>query len=223
MTVQVKICGITSSDDACVAAQAGADFIGVIVEINESPRSVPRETARRIISAVTAPVVLVVEKNHAEAVQMAEELHPFAIQLIGSTPYVEIEHLKTRIACRLWKTVQIPPPEHPNSHFSDLEEQINRYHAAGVDLVVLDTLVRCNGVVKKGGTGQTCDWQMAKKLIAGAPLPVFLAGGINPANVRAAIAAVHPQGVDVSSGVELSPGKKDPQKMVELIKVVHAG
>lgn len=221
MTVQVKICGITNGDDAWAATQAGADFIGVIVEITESPRAVTRETARHIIAAVSAPVVLVIEKNQAEARRIAEELHPFAIQLIGSMPYAEIEHLKTQIACRLWQTVQIPPPEHPNNYFSNLGEQINRYHAAGVDLVVLDTLVRCNGVVKKGGTGQTCDWQMAEKIIAGAPLPVFLAGGISPANVRAAIAAVHPQGVDVSSGVELRPGKKDPGKMLQLIKAVH--
>ncbi len=222
MAVQVKICGITSSDDACAAAQAGADFIGVIVEITESQRSVNAARARRIISAVSTPVVVVTEKNPLELLRLANDLKPFALQIIGVIGLADIQGLKTRIACQLWKTVQIPASGFSNDAAARVGEQIVAYRDSGIDVIVLDTLVQRNGVVQKGGTGQTCDWLMAEQLVARAPLPVLLAGGINPANVRAAIDAVHPWGVDVSSGVELRPGKKDPAKMVQLIKTVHA-
>jgi phosphoribosylanthranilate isomerase len=105
---------------------------------------------------------------------------------------------------------------------AQINSQIENYRAAGVDVIVLDTLVKHRGSIKKGGTGQTCDWKMAHQIVASAPLPIFLAGGITPLNVREAVMAVRPQGIDVSSGVELKPGKKDTDKIIQLIQTVRA-
>lgn len=80
--------------------------------------------------------------------------------------------------------------------------------------MVLDTLVK----KKKGGTGQICDWSTAEKLVSSSPVPVFLAGGITPVNVKKALDQVQPYGIDVSSGVEIKPGRKDPQKIKQLMQ-----
>jgi phosphoribosylanthranilate isomerase len=222
MGVAVKICGITNSEDAHSAAQAGADFIGVIVEIEGSPRSVSKETAQHVITSVSTPSVLLLEKRPSEVINIANDLTPYAIQLIGNIACTAIEHLKARIPCNIWKTLQIPQRESDQVSVAEINREIEGYRAAGVDVIVLDTLVKHRGSIKKGGTGQTCDWRMAHGIVASASLPVFLAGGITPLNVREAVMAVCPQGIDTSSGVELKPGKKDPDKILQLIQTVRA-
>jgi phosphoribosylanthranilate isomerase len=104
---------------------------------------------------------------------------------------------------------------------SELRALITQYRAAGVAAIVLDTLVKLKDTAIKGGTGQVCDWDIAQQLAAEALVPLFLAGGIGPANVRAAITAVRPYGIDLSSGVEQTPGKKDPRKIAELMRIVR--
>ena len=222
MGVAVKICGITNSEDAHSAAQAGADFIGVIVEIEGSPRSVSIETAQHIVSSVSTPSVLLLEKHHADVIKIANDLTPYAVQLIGNIECTAIEHLTARIPCKVWKTLQIPQREGDEVSVEEINREIEGYRAAGVDVIVLDTLIKHLGSIKKGGTGQTCDWKMAHQIVVSAPLPIFLAGGITPLNVRDAVMAVRPQGIDVSSGVELKPGKKDPDKIIHLIQTVRA-
>ena len=222
MNVAVKICGITNSEDAHSAAQAGADFIGVIVEIEGSPRSLSIETAQHIVSSVSTPSVLLLEKRPSEVINIASDLTPYAVQLIGHIECTAIEHLTARISCKVWKTLQIPQREGDEVSVAEINSQIEGYRAAGIDVIVLDTLVRHLGSIKKGGTGQTCDWKMAHQIVASASLPIFLAGGITPLNVRDAVMAVSPQGIDVSSGVELKPGKKDSDKILQLIQTVRA-
>jgi phosphoribosylanthranilate isomerase len=222
MGVEVKICGITNSEDARAAVAAGADYIGVIVEIEGSPRSVSIDAAQRIISSVTAPCVLLLEKQISDVIEIARELTPSAVQLIGRIEYTAIEHLRAHIACAVWKTLQIPQRDCDEGSVPAINRQLEDYRTAGVDAIVLDTLVQHRGLIKKGGTGQTCDWNMAHAIVASAALPIFLAGGITPHNVREAVMAVRPQGIDVSSGVELRPGKKDPDKIQQLIQTVRA-
>ncbi|MCX5895070.1 MAG: phosphoribosylanthranilate isomerase [Proteobacteria bacterium] len=221
MGVSVKICGITRRDDVLTAAQAGVNFAGVIVEIEESPRAVSVETARCIIADSPIPIVLLMEKSSHEIEQIAGELKPFAVQLVGDVPAETICSLKKHNAYRIWKTMQVAQQ---GEDFSLLAAYtlLEQYRTSGVDTIVLDTLVREAGKQKKGGTGQVCDWHMAKKLAAQSSIPVFLAGGISPANVREAMREVHPYGIDVSSGVECEPGKKDPQKILKLMHIIRS-
>ena len=218
MGVRVKICGITSVEDALAAGEAGADFIGVIVEIDGSPRSISPAAARRIIDASRVPVVVLLEKSPADIERIADRLQPHAIQLIGETDPGMVESLASRISAGIWKTVQVPQQGSGDESLAGLQAFIEQYRSAGVAAVVLDTLIKN----RKGGTGQVCDWDIAQQLAAHAQLPLFLAGGLNPANVRAAIIAVHPYGIDLSSGVEAAPGKKDPQKIIALMRMVRS-
>ena len=222
MSVRVKICGITCVEDALAAGDAGADFIGVIVEIDGSPRSITPAAAKRIIGESRVPVVVLLEKSSADIVKIAERLQPHAIQLIGAAAPGMVETLASRISAKIWKTVQVPQRGAEGMSVSELRALITQYRAAGVDVIVLDTLVKLPGKTPKGGTGQVCDWDTAQQLAAEALLPLFLAGGISPSNARAAITAVHPYGIDLSSGVEKAPGKKDPRKITELMRMVRS-
>ena len=222
MGVRVKICGITSVEDALAAGDAGADFIGVIVEIEGSPRAISSAAARNIIEESRVPVVVLLEKSPSDIEKLADSLRPYAIQLIGEAAPGMVEKLTSRISVRIWKTVQVPQRGAGDALLAGLRAVIAQYHSAGIDAVVLDTLVKLPDKQYKGGTGQVCDWDTAQQLVAQSPLPLFLAGGINPSNAREAITAVHPYGIDVSSGVEAAPGRKDLHKIVALMRIVRS-
>jgi phosphoribosylanthranilate isomerase len=100
------------------------------------------------------------------------------------------------------------------------QQTVRNYVDAGADLLIFDTVAVLNGVTKFGGTGLVSDWDLVKQLIdqSGSKVPIWLAGGINPDNVAEAIRTVRPDGVDLCSGVEASPGIKDPDKVRLLIK-----
>lgn len=210
MTMRIKICGITTRDDACSALAHGADYIGIIVDIAGSPRSVTVAEAARI-SAGIGPVVVLMEAPFAAIAAALCRVKPHAVQLIGAYAPEDIRQLKQSGGTPVWMTVHVPPAGRTAT--ADLERSIGRLHAAGLDAIVLDTLLAGH----KGGTGQTCDWDAAAAIVRTAALPVWLAGGLTPDNVAGAAAAVRPFGVDVSSGVESSPGRKDPDKVARFI------
>jgi phosphoribosylanthranilate isomerase len=214
MKTFVKICGITTVEDAKTAASLGSDFIGVILEIEYSPRSVSIETAKSITDSSSAPVILLLEKPCNDIQDIASDIKPWGVQIVGKYPFSDIKHLKNTTECAVWKTVHIPKENGEKIPSADLKKIIEKYHGAGIDVVVLDTMAG----EKKGGTGQVCDWGTARELVESSPVPVFLAGGITPANAREAINQVKPYGIDLSSGVEKSPGRKDPEKISELMR-----
>ncbi len=213
MKTCVKICGITNSEDARVVAGSGADFLGVIVDIQESPRSVSVHAAQTITDCSPLPVILLLEKDRSHIKDAVALIKPYGIQLIGDYPLEEITRLKEETGCFIWKTVRVPKKQLEETTFDILLSTITKHHAAGVDTMVLDTMV----AKQKGGTGQVCDWKTAEKLVAACPVPVFLAGGITPGNVQAAITQVKPYGIDLSSGVEKTPGKKSLEKITKLM------
>jgi len=214
MKTNIKICGITRNSYAREAADAGADYIGIIVDINESPRNVSSKKAGEIIKASPIPAVVLLEKSINDTIKTALSLNPYAIQLIGAYTPEDIKHLKKELNCKFWKTISIPKTGTTKDAYATLFERISTYKKAGTDAIILDTLI----AKKKGGTGQTCDWDTAEKLVNDIDLPVFLAGGINPENVCDAIKKVRPYGIDLSSGVEKAPAQKDPGKVQTLVK-----
>lgn len=221
MKTLVKICGITRVEDAQAAQQCGVDFIGVIVDIEESPRAVSVETAGAIIAGSPVPVVLLLEKPQEEIVKITKELKPFAVQLIGDYACRTLQNLKAKGVARIWKTYHLPKDERDNLALGDACEVLATYRASGVDVVVFDTMVIQGNTRKKGGTGEVCDWRLAGKLVARVRMPIFLAGGISPVNASEAINVVHPYGIDLSSGVEIAPGIKDAKKIAALMQIVN--
>jgi len=209
MSVKVKICGLTRTEDVLVACEAGADFCGVVVEVPKSPRSRTREQARLLFEkAMAATVVVTRSKSLDELVEIVRFLSPFALQLHGDETPELVEALKGKVNCRIWKALPLPPAVEKSST-QPLLEQIQNFAKVGCDAFVLDTAA-AGGF---GGTGVVASWEIAADLVRLSDIPCFLAGGLTPENVKEAVTAVKPYGVDVSSGVEALPGVKDHEKV----------
>ncbi|MFC0314999.1 phosphoribosylanthranilate isomerase [Gordonia phosphorivorans] len=183
-----KVCGLTAVDDVEVAVSAGAGAIGVVMNRN-SPRAVPADLARRIISAADGAVETVLVVNDmpaADAARLAHEIGASILQLHGTYTAADFAAAGALFP-RLWRATSL-------AHHPDL-----RVGAYGEEALLLDA--------PRPGSGE--QWDLSA-LAGNTPDGHWLlAGGLRPDNVAAAIAAVRPWGVDVSSGVESSPGVKD--------------
>tara|TARA_B100000315_G_scaffold254425_1_gene295470 strand:+ start:344 stop:964 length:621 start_codon:yes stop_codon:yes gene_type:complete len=202
--LRVKICGITNVDDALHAVDASADALGFIF-YPESPRCVTRETVRIIIGHLPPFITSVgvfVNEDRDVIQQVMQECGLSLAQLHGDeSPDDCLEVGRPVIkAIRLRSREDIIP--------------MQGYTVRGF---VLDASI--DGFW--GGTGETIDWRLARE--AARQGPTLLAGGLTPDNVGRAVAEVQPFGVDVSSGVEISPGKKDPEKVRRFILSARNG
>lgn len=199
----VKICGITDSDTAMAAAAAGADALGFVFASGR--RRVAPETARDIIRRLPPEVLTV-------GVFMDED--PETVR--GIVAYCGLGALQfhgreSPDYCRDFRVQVVKAFGVTRSSAGDLERDAAAYP---VWALLLDTAA--GG--RSGGTGQVFDWRLVESLKFSRP--VILAGGLNPENVQAAIAAVRPYGVDVSTGVETG-GVKDPEKIRRFIKLAR--
>ncbi|MFY4727645.1 phosphoribosylanthranilate isomerase [Nitrospira sp. BLG_2] len=205
--MKIKICGITNREDAAVAVAAGADALGFVM-YRKSPRWVEPAVARSIVAGLP-PFVLAVGvfvNEEAESVRALMDECGFALaQLHGdeSTLYCQNLSRPTLKAIRL----------KDRATFLALADFQGCANVRGV-------LIDAFSDQAYGGTGQTVDWTLAEE--AARSTPIILAGGLSPANVAGAIQMVRPYGVDVSSGVEKSPGKKDHHKLKAFIEAVRS-
>ncbi len=217
----VKICGITSIHDARLAADAGANYIGVLVDVavSERTRSVLQASEIRRASPIAA-VILLYNRTTADIQQIVAQVQPFALQLLGQEPPQQVAELKETVSCQLWKSIYLPAGSPENVDMSAVRAEMQTYRDAGADFLLFDSVDMSLEKPRYGGTGKTCDWNVAAELISDSPLPVFFAGGIRPENVKAAIETIHPHGIDLCSGVEASKGIKDPRKLGQLMAQV---
>jgi len=193
--VRVKICGITRPDDAVTAAEAGADAIGLIF-YEKSPRHVTPEQATSILAALppyVTPVALFVDETVARIREICGPLGIRTVQLHGDEPPEVAEQLADFCVIKAFRV----------GDEADLEP-LASYPAAAY---LLDS--RVEG--RRGGTGVTFDWALAAR--AARHGRIIVAGGLNPENVAEAVRCARPYGVDVSSGAESEPGKKDPERV----------
>jgi phosphoribosylanthranilate isomerase len=218
----VKICGITSIHDARLAADAGADYAGVLVDVAVSERTRSTAQAVEISSASPIPTVLLLYNRTTSDIQAAvSQVHPFAVQLLGQESPQQVEALKRTVTCQLWKSVYLPAGSPENVDMPVVRAEMQAYCDAGADFLLFDSVDMSLEKPRYGGTGKTCDWNIAGELITESPLPVFFAGGIRPENVKAAIETIRPHGIDLCSGVEASKGIKDPHKLEQLMEQVE--
>ena len=218
---KVKICGTTSIHDACLAADAGADYSGILVDVASSERSLT--TAQAVEIANDSPissVLLLYNQTTSDIQEAVSQIQPFAVQLLGQETPQQVEELKRVVTCQLWKSVYLPAGSPENVDKSAVREQMQAYSEAGADYLLFDSVDISVDPPRFGGTGKTCDWQVAAELIAESPLPVFFAGGIRPENVKDAIEMMTPYGIDLCSGVEATKGVKDQQKLEQLMEQV---
>ena len=217
----VKICGITSGHDARLAADAGADYIGVLVDVAVSERTRSSVQATEIANASPIPtVILLYNRTTSDIQEIVSQVQPFALQLLGQESPQQVEALKDTVSCQLWKSVYLPAGSPENVDMPAVRSQMQAYQEAGADFLLFDSVDMSLEKPRYGGTGKTCDWNVAAELITESPLPVFFAGGIRPENVKAAIETIRPDGIDLCSGVEASKGVKDPHKLEQLMEQV---
>lgn len=218
---RVKICGITCLKDRQQVHSAGADFFGVIVDVPYSPRSLNMEAAACLLKGAPLPgVALVFQKDLQQIKLLVEYCRPQAVQFLDSVPLEWLQELKASFpTVGWWQSLFLPAvgANAPHRDLKELRQQIQELASAGADGVIIDTAVKFSGKMRFGGTGQTSDWKLARTLVKDSPLPVFLAGGIKPSNVRDALDIVHPDGIDLCSGVESQPGRKNAARLQELI------
>ncbi len=218
----VKICGITSIHDAQLAADTGADYIGVLVDVAVSERTRSATQAAEIASGSPIPtVILLYNRSTADIQEIVSQVQPFAVQLLGQESPQQVEELKRDGTCEFWKSVYLPAGSPENVDIPVVRQEMQAYTDAGADFLLFDSVDMSLEKPRYGGTGKTCDWNVAAELIAKSPLPVFFAGGIRPENVKAAIETIRPHGIDLCSGVEASKGIKDPSKLVHLMEQVE--
>lgn len=204
-TVRVKICGITSQADAWAAVDAGADALGFMF-YRPSPRFLEIEAARTIIAS----------------------LPPF-IARVGVFVDASSEDIRRHVESCGIDTVQLHGRENPEFCSSLAPVSVVKaFRVPGFE--ILETLKNYPGMAwlldsyvpgAPGGTGQTFNWEVAARAVRGGGR-VILAGGLTAANVAAAVSAVKPMAVDVSSGVESAPGRKDPARMRDFIAAAKA-
>ncbi|MDH5667270.1 MAG: phosphoribosylanthranilate isomerase [Nitrospira sp.] len=204
--VKVKICGITNREDAQVAAAAGADALGFVM-YKKSPRWVEPAVARAIIAELppfVLPIGVFVNEEVGTVRSLVDECGFALAQLHGdeSASYCQ------QLGRPMLKALRL----RDRGSFLALAEFQGR---AGVRGFLIDAFSE----KAYGGTGQTVDWTLAAE-VAGT-VPILLAGGLTPSNVAEAVQRVRPYGVDVSSGVELTPGKKDREKVQAFLEAVR--
>lgn len=182
----VKICGITRPEDARAAADAGADWIGLVFSAS-SPRCIDRTAALAISEAVRARLTIAgvfVDAPLADVNSIADDIGLDVVQLHGDEPDSFCAAVRRPVVKAVRIRSAMPSFAHPSAAWALYDTQVD---GAG------------------GGSGRAFDWS----LLTAPHRPFFLAGGLRPSTVAAAIAASAPNGVDVSSGVELRPGIKD--------------
>ena len=209
--VRVKICGLRRPADAQLAAALGADAIGVLVgQAHPSPHFVDAVTAATILRGLPDQVcgVLVSHLINPEAVlELIDQTAPRALQIHSSMPPEAVLQIR-----RSQPELLLHKAVHGNS--GNPLETIRRYESL-VDGFVLDS---CNPVTGQvGGTGLTHDWSLSAALVGQTTRALWLAGGLTPMNVAAAIHQVKPAGVDVNSGVNGDDGNKNPERLAAFI------
>ena len=203
--MRVKICGLRRLEDAAVAVDAGADALGFNFW-KRSPRYIEPSEAARIIADIPASVLTVgvfVDESPERLLEIAAETGIAAVQLHGSETPEYLDRLGSYVKI---KAVRV------NEHFQP--EQLSPYRSAS--LFLLDGFA----VGVPGGTGRTFDWSLAGK--AKAYGKIILAGGLDQSNVAEAVRRVRPWGVDVCSGVEVEPGKKDLRLIREFLAAARS-
>lgn len=206
MLPKIKICGITNQEDAEAAVHEGADALGFVL-YSHSPRYVEPAVAKRIIGRLppfVLPVGVFVNQDLDTVRHLFDDCGFALAQLHGDESPGFCESLNRPVlrAIRL----------RDRSSFLAVAEFKGR---TGVRGFVVDAFSN----TAYGGTGHTTDWSLAGEMAKAAP--ILLAGGLTPENVQEAIRRVQPYGVDVSSGVEESPGRKDPDKIRAFIRSVR--
>jgi phosphoribosylanthranilate isomerase len=216
MIPKVKICCISSLEEARMAVDFGASALGLVGAMPSGPGIISDSLIAQIALQTPSEIAtfLLTSETEAQAIiAHQKKVSTNTIQIVDalqSGTYTEIRQALPGI--KLVQVIHVTGDE-------SLDEALEI--ASLVDFILLDS-GNPNLVVKElGGTGRTHNWAISRRIVASVPKPVFLAGGLRPENVRAAMEAVAPYGLDLCSGVR-TDGKLDPFKLEMFFKAVHS-
>ena len=210
--VRVKLCGMTRAADVAGAVEAGADYVGVIFA--GGTRNLTPAMAQEVVAPAAGRVPVVGVFGAVEAREIgtvARAVGLSAVQLHGDPSPALVTAVRSEFGGEVWAVRRLAQPA--------LDEAVAALCAVA-DMVVLDAYAPHT----LGGTGTPLDWPTLGRALAGRPerQQVVLAGGLRPTNVAAAIAAVRPAVVDVSSGIERAPGMKDHESMRAFVRAARS-
>jgi phosphoribosylanthranilate isomerase len=213
--IKIKICCISSVEEAMLAIKCGASALGLVSEMPSGPGVIDENLIAEISSKVPPPIatfLLTSKQNADEIIVQHSKTRTNTLQLVDHLPHSELMKIREKLSAI--KLVQV-------IHVLD-EKSIEE--AVGVQTYV-DALLLDSGnpkleVKELGGTGRTHNWQISRKIVERVNIPVFLAGGLNPENVKEAIEIVQPFGLDICSGVRTN-GLIDEIKLKKFFQKVN--
>lgn len=198
LRTRVKICGLTSVEEAVLAASLGADAIGLVF-YPQSKRALSVASAvpiRQALPALVSVVGLFVNPTEAQVETVLKQLHLDCLQFHGD----ETPQFCASFGLPYMKAIRVRDG-------LDLDREMSKYTTSSA--ILLDSYDKLSA----GGTGTRFDWEIAARAVKSTEQRIVLAGGLDAQNVAAAIRQVHPYAVDVSSGVESAPGRKSSERM----------
>jgi phosphoribosylanthranilate isomerase len=211
MSVIVKICGLSTRETLGVALDAGADMVGFVF-FPPSPRHLSLETARDLGKQVkrrAAKVALTVDADDAMLANIVEALQPDILQLHGQETMLRVRDIKQQFGLQVMKVIPVETP-------ADLASLPG--YAGVADRILFDARAPKHAT-RPGGLGAVFDWHVLENLDL--KLPFMVSGGLHSCNVAEAVRLTRAGGVDVSSGVELTPGVKDPEMIRSFIRAAR--
>ena len=212
MSLIVKICGLSTRETLDVALAAGADMVGFVF-FPASPRHISLETARDLGSRAkgrASKVALTVDADDTTLAAIVEALQPDILQLHGSESLARLRDIKQKFGLPVMKAIAVETA-------ADLA--VLPGYAAVADRILFDARAP-REATRPGGLGAVFDWHLLEQLDL--QLPFMVSGGLNAGNVAEAVRVTRAGGVDVSSGVERTPGVKDPEMIRAFIRAARA-
>lgn len=208
-----KVCCIQDGMEMRMAADAGAAFAGLVGAMPSGPGPIPDARIAELVAGAPTGITPVLLTECADADGIADHVRATgvaAVQLVRHVPAAVREELRRRVpGLTILQVVHVEGP-------ASLAEAAGL--AEHADYLLLDSGRPGASVAELGGTGRTHDWSVSAAIVAAAPVPVLLAGGLRPENVGAAVAAVRPWGVDVCSGLRGKDGRLDPGRLTAFVK-----
>jgi len=212
----VKICCISSPEEASVAIAAGASAVGLVSAMPSGPGVIDDEAVRQIAAGVpppTATFLLTALQTAREIIAQHHFCNTTTLQLVDRVAPAELRELRQALP-----DVQLVQVIHVNGEAS-VQEAVEVTHY--VDALLLDSGNQNLAVKELGGTGRTHNWELSREIVVACDVPVILAGGLGPSNISEAIVRVKPYGVDLCSSVR-TDDKLDKSKLLALFEAVRS-
>jgi phosphoribosylanthranilate isomerase len=214
--VRIKVCCITTQEEAALAVRLGADALGLVSAMPSGPGVIPEVQIAAIAARVPPGVATFLLTSRTTAMEILTQHRRCGtntLQLVDRVdPGVRATLREVLPGIKLVQVVHVT---------GDASVDEARQTAAGVDALLLDSGNPALPVKELGGTGRTHDWSLSRRIVDTVPVPVYLAGGLTPANVGEAVRRVRPFGVDVCSGVRAG-GRLDEARLAAFIAAVRA-